>query len=108
MRSLQVKNAPSSPPLSLIVPFSVEHSSYWTHLRFPCYSVSKTGVKSTTAGSCIPDVQLQAAAGETTEWLEAGGMLVSCHDIAGIWVVFSPSGLHSSQDASDIVADRTR
>ena len=71
MRSLQVKNAPSSPPLSLIVPFSVEHSSYWTHLRFPCYSVSKTGVKSTTAGSCIPDVQLQAATGETTEWLDA-------------------------------------
>jgi len=31
---------------------------------------------------------------------------VSCHDIAGIWVAFSSSGLHSSQDASDIVADR--
>ena len=43
---------------------------------------------------------------------------VSCHDIAGIWVAFfsrcqryrcgPASGLHSSQDASDIVADRAR
>ena len=31
---------------------------------------------------------------------------VSRHDIAGIWVAFSSSGLHSSQDASDTVADR--
>ena len=31
---------------------------------------------------------------------------VSCHDIAGIWVAFSSSELHSSQDASDIAADR--
>ena len=31
---------------------------------------------------------------------------VSCHDIAGIWVTFSSSGSHDSQDASDIVADR--
>ena len=33
--------------------------------------------------------------------------LVSRHNIAGIWVAFSPSGLHSSQDASDICADRS-
>ena len=26
--------------------------------------------------------------------------IVSRHDIAGIWVAFSPSGLHSSQDGS--------
>ena len=31
---------------------------------------------------------------------------VSRHDIAGIWVAFSSSGLHSSQDASEIVANR--
>ena len=28
---------------------------------------------------------------------------VSRHDIADIWVAFSPSGWHSSQDGSDIV-----
>ena len=28
---------------------------------------------------------------------------VSRHDIAAVWVAFSPSGLHSSQDSSDIV-----
>ena len=32
--------------------------------------------------------------------------IVSRHDIAGIWVAFSPSGSHSSQDGSDMVADR--
>ena len=32
---------------------------------------------------------------------------VSRHDIAGIWVAFSSSGLHSSKSASDIVVDRT-
>eukprot|EP01045_Picozoa_sp_COSAG04_P003688 COSAG04_NODE_152_length_22459_cov_12.374597_12_plen_201_part_00 len=32
---------------------------------------------------------------------------VSCHNIAAVWVAFSSSGLHSSQDGSDIVVDRT-
>ena len=32
--------------------------------------------------------------------------VVSCHNIAAVWVAFSPSGLHSSQDSSDIVVDR--
>ena len=31
---------------------------------------------------------------------------VSCHNIAAVWVAFSSSGLHSSQDGSDIVVDR--
>ena len=34
--------------------------------------------------------------------------LVSRHSIAGIWVTCSSSGLHSSQDPSEICADRTR
>ena len=34
--------------------------------------------------------------------------VVSCHNIAAVWVAFSPSGLHSSQDSSDIVVDRVR
>ena len=32
---------------------------------------------------------------------------VSCHNIAAVWVAFSSSGLHSSQDGSDIVVDRS-
>ena len=31
-----------------------------------------------------------------------GQLLVSRHDIAAVWVAFSPSGLHSSQDRSAI------
>ena len=34
--------------------------------------------------------------------------LVSRHSIAGIWVTCSSSGLHSSQDPSEICAGRTR
>ena len=37
-----------------------------------------------------------------------GGRKVRCHNIAAVWVAFSPSGLHSSQDSSDIVVDRAR
>ena len=32
---------------------------------------------------------------------------VRCHNIAAVWVAFSPSGSHSSRDSSDVVADRT-
>ena len=31
-----------------------------------------------------------------------------CHNIAAAWVAFSPSGLHSSQDSSSMVVDRSR
>ena len=38
--------------------------------------------------------------------LLVAGASVSRHNIAAVWVVFSPSGLHSSQDSSDIVVGR--
>ena len=44
-------------------------------------------------------------------WLQPPGWvhkMVSRHDTPAVWVAFSPSGLHSSQDASDICADRAR
>ena len=43
-------------------------------------------------------------------WAGEGGMraaaFVRCHNIAAVWVAFSPSGLHSSQGSSEIVVDR--
>ena len=38
--------------------------------------------------------------------LVAVGAGVSCHNIAAVWVAFASSGLHSTQDGSDIVVDR--
>ena len=32
---LRVSNAADGTPMNLSVPFGVEHSSYWTHMRFP-------------------------------------------------------------------------
>ena len=37
---------------------------------------------------------------------EPWDLAVSRHNIAAVWVAFSSSGLHSSQDGSDIVVDR--
>ena len=38
--------------------------------------------------------------------VRAGEMGVSRHNLAAVWVAFSPSGLHSSQDSGDIVVDQ--
>ena len=46
--------------------------------------------------------------GVAEEWavLTPFGSAVRCHNIAAVWVAFSPSGLHSSQGSSDMVVDR--
>ena len=63
----------------------------------PFYHTAEGEAAAPEGGSAA---EMQAFDSERREW-------VSCHDIAGIWVAFSPSGLHSSQDGSDIVVDRT-
>jgi hypothetical protein len=79
----RVVNNQTSVPMQLVVPFGIEHSSYWTHLRYPCLTDSKQPGKG--VASCIPKVEITAAAGETTDWLEVGGMLDTLND--GEWLL---------------------
>ena len=70
---LRLHNAADSVPMNLSVPFGVEHSSYWTHMRFP----------DSTGASAIPELLLAARPGQSTGWVEAGSRLDTLND--GEW-----------------------
>ena len=64
--------------MNLSVPFCNEHSSYWTHRRFPG-----------TGG--IPKLSLPASPGESSGWVEAGSRLDTLNDGEwGLQVGFGP------------------
>lgn len=60
-------------PMNLSVPFGAEHSSYWTHKRFPGPSGS----------NAIPALLLVASPGGSSGWVEAGSRLDTLND--GEW-----------------------
>ena len=66
-------------------------------------------VRAAVAGD---SVELGVSGVEEASFAVTGSVLchpdapVRCHNIAAVWVAFSPSGLHSSQDSSDIVVGR--
>eukprot|EP01043_Picozoa_sp_COSAG02_P052494 COSAG02_NODE_5665_length_4144_cov_1.456366_1_plen_242_part_00 len=59
--------------MNLSVPFGAEHSSYWTHKRFPGPS----------GGNAIPTLLLAASPGGSSGWVEAGSRLDTLND--GEW-----------------------
>ncbi len=70
---LRVTNHPGSVPFNLSVPFGVEHSSFWTHLRFPNPAGSRS----------IPPLRIATEPGQTSAWVEAGSRLDTLND--GEW-----------------------
>jgi hypothetical protein len=70
---LRLRNAADSVPMNLSVPFCAEHSSFWTHLRFP----------NAAGASSIPPLLLPALPGQSTGWVEAGSRLDTLND--GEW-----------------------
>jgi hypothetical protein len=70
---LRLRNHAAGVHMSLNVPFAVEHSNYWTHLRFP----------SANGTNAIPPLVLSAAPGTVSRWYEAGSRLDSLND--GEW-----------------------
>jgi hypothetical protein len=70
---LRLRNHADGVQMSLNVPFGVEHSNYWTHLRFP----------SSNGTNDIPPLVLSTAPGTVSDWHEAGSRLDSLND--GEW-----------------------
>lgn len=70
---LRVVNHADGVPMNLSVPFGAEHSSYWTHKRFPGPS----------GGNQIPTLLLAASPGGSSGWKEAGSRLDTLDD--GEW-----------------------
>eukprot|EP01048_Picozoa_sp_COSAG05_P007085 COSAG05_NODE_488_length_9324_cov_10.796336_4_plen_412_part_00 len=70
---LRVSNAVDGTPMNLSVPFCAEHSSYWTHLRFP----------GPAGSNAIPRLDIAAMPGETSHWVEVGSRLDTLDD--GEW-----------------------
>jgi len=76
----RLHNQPDGAAMSLVVPHCIEHSPYWVHLRD--WPTPKAAASS--AGSSADD-PLAAAPGQSTGWVEVGGLMDSLNDGAWTW-----------------------
>eukprot|EP01052_Picozoa_sp_SAG31_P011089 SAG31_NODE_621_length_13502_cov_18.057002_2_plen_306_part_00 len=77
---LRLVNHADGVAMNLSVPFGAEHSSYWTHRRFPGPS----------GGNQIPALLLAAPPGGDSGWVEAGSRLDTLND--GEWGLQAAAG----------------
>jgi hypothetical protein len=106
---MRVVNKKTGINMTLSVPFVIEHSSYWVHLRDPCNITAvggpppSPGWHAANMSSCVRAALIEAQPGATSEWTEVGSNMDVLNQ--GEWALQAIPGDPNLRDSLDFTIE---